>query len=119
MTQPFLYQELDTSQQEIRLLSITSIRNGNITCSREIVSLLTKPTFTALSYVWGDAGKTEDITVSWEVSAATLNLANAPRHVQDIWTPLFRDREPNTFRTWGDAICINQMDPKERTSKVQ
>ncbi|PVH88128.1 HET-domain-containing protein [Cadophora sp. DSE1049] len=119
MTRPLLYQKLDTSQQEIRLLRITSLENGKVSCSLETVSLHTTPQFAALSYVWGDSSKTEDVTVNGEVFAATMNLANALRHVQDIWANLFTDREPGTFRIWVDAICINQTDMLERTYQVQ
>ncbi|KAH7327228.1 heterokaryon incompatibility protein-domain-containing protein [Rhexocercosporidium sp. MPI-PUGE-AT-0058] len=119
MNAPSLYQRLNISQQEIRLLEIISVENGKVSCSLSLVSLQTKPHYAALSYVWGDALKTEDILVNGEVFAATTNLANALRYVQGTWSDLFPDRDPSKFRIWVDAISINQQDIEERNAQVQ
>jgi hypothetical protein len=61
-----IYTPLDASNRQIRLLRVepASEEAAPIVCTLEIASLDDNLDFTALSYVWGDATITEDITLS-------------------------------------------------------
>ncbi|KAF2108352.1 heterokaryon incompatibility protein-domain-containing protein, partial [Lophiotrema nucula] len=129
MSTPYsFYQALDANKQEIRLLEIISpsspasspiVPLESVQCRLHTVSLLHKPTFTALSYVWGDATEREDITVNGVAFPATLNLASALKYVRAHWQNQFPGRDVSTFRIWADAVCINQTDLDERSQQVQ
>lgn len=65
--------------------------------------------YEALSYVWGDATKTELLICNKKMLKITANLAAALRAI----------RRPETLRTlWVDGICINQQDMDEMASQV-
>ncbi|KAF2246905.1 heterokaryon incompatibility, partial [Trematosphaeria pertusa] len=73
-------------------------------------SLDEKPTFEALSYVWGDPQSRKRIRCSGKNLSVTRSLALA----------LNRIRNPTTSRiVWADAICINQNDVEERNHQVR
>jgi hypothetical protein len=106
-----LYQPLDESRSEIRLLEVlSSAGDGGVKCRLSVSSLEGNPTFTALSYVWGDPGVTEDIILNDEVFPVTKNLSAALKYIKAHWCSYFPDRSPSLFRLWVDAICINQKD---------
>ncbi|KAJ4321489.1 hypothetical protein N0V84_005291 [Fusarium piperis] len=112
------YLPLDTSRQEIRLLEIVST-NPEIACRFHPVSLLDNPSFCALSYVWGDEGDTQDITVNDARQSITSSLANALEYAVFHWKATFPDRDVGSCRLWADAICINQADNQEKGQQVQ
>ncbi|KAF7504440.1 hypothetical protein GJ744_002244 [Endocarpon pusillum] len=65
--------------------------------------------YEALSYVWGDVTKSENLVCDKKILKITASLAAALRAV----------RWPKTLRTlWADGICINQQDKDERASQV-
>lgn len=114
------YQPLDPSKSEIRLLEIVetpSDASSHTTCKFSTVSLDDKPQFAALSYVWGDPNDTESVVVNDVEVTVTASLSNALKHVKKHWHSLGRPLA--NFRLWADAICINQDDPKEKSSQVQ
>jgi Heterokaryon incompatibility protein (HET) len=126
--QPSFYRPLDSSKQEIRILEIVTASNKtngivsplpSIECTVHTVSLLDKPVFNALSYVWGDANIIEEIQVEGVTVPITTSLAIALKFVPGHWKNEFRDRDISTFRIWADAICINQNDLDERAQQVQ
>ncbi|KAF8860906.1 HET-domain-containing protein [Acephala macrosclerotiorum] len=104
-------QSLDRTRKEIRVLLLQPLTSGpSIQASTITASLLEKPSYEALSYVWGDASITQPITFnSTPDFPVTRNLAIALHHLR-----LF-DRER---RLWVDALCINQNDVKERNEQV-
>jgi hypothetical protein len=114
-----IHQPLDERRSEIRLIEIISSGgSGRVKCRLSVSSLEDNPEFAALSYVWGDPKVTEDIILNNEIFPVTTNLAAALKHVKAHWCNAFPDRSPGLFRIWADAICINQKDPKERSSQV-
>ncbi|KAH8650011.1 heterokaryon incompatibility protein-domain-containing protein [Xylariales sp. PMI_506] len=112
---------LDNPGSEIRLLSFedTHLEPCRLSCRTVHVSLLDAPSFTALSYVWGDPFVTEDITLDNQPYTTTVNLADALRHVRRHWQDAFPCRDPRELLFWADALCINQGDPAERSAQVQ
>jgi len=65
--------------------------------------------YTALSYVWGDASQKRVIFIDKRPSQITINLAEALddlRHQHII------------LRLWADAICIDQSNISERNNQV-
>ncbi|KAH0545136.1 hypothetical protein FGG08_000748 [Glutinoglossum americanum] len=116
-----LYEPLDMTRSEIRLLEILSStdKESTIKCRLYKMSLLEYPEYAALSYVWGDPTITEDIIVNGVVLPVTTNLAAALRCVPTHGIS-DRSKERDTpFRLWADAVCINQNDVRERSNQVQ
>jgi len=77
---------LDHSKQEIRLLEIIMadcIQNP-LECKLSTISLDDSEDFTALSYVWGNATDTVNITVNGLCTPITKNLALALQHLRGI-----------------------------------
>lgn len=81
-----------------------------ISCDLQIIRIdEAKDTYTAISYVWGDASKTTEIECCGHKLAITVNAEAALRAFRDSTTPqLF----------WMDAICINQFDNDEKGHQV-
>ena len=122
---------LETAGPEIRLLEIVSEDGdpGPVRCVLHTVSLADKPSFYALSYVWGDEGVTTPILVTPASTASssrgdeitlhvTVNLEAALRHVRAEWAGYTGAPDISSFRLWADAICINQSDLEERQQQV-
>ncbi|KAF7955338.1 uncharacterized protein EAE97_000597 [Botrytis byssoidea] len=103
-------QPLSLSNREIRILVLQPLSQGTpIQCTVETISLLSHPSYEALSYVWGDASIRQTITFNDTPFSVTQNLAIALYHLR---LPL------ESRRLWVDAICINQSDVKERNEQV-
>ncbi|KXX78589.1 Heterokaryon incompatibility protein 6, OR allele, partial [Madurella mycetomatis] len=79
-----MYEPLDPSRREIRLLRIEGgSYEGPIRCSLYTVSLdEVDLEFAALSYVWGDESMTKDVLVNNHLRAVTTNLESA---LQNFW----------------------------------
>jgi len=67
------------------------------------------PDYTALSYCWGSATNTTNITCDGRDFPITWNLQNALRRLRS---------KSKTRIVWADAICINQADTAERRQQV-
>jgi len=107
-----IYNGLDPSNDEIRLLSLQPARRRGapVTCSLTTVSLKDSPTYEALSYVWGDPTPVKSLLVDGQ----TLGVPYS------TWEVLQELRYTCKCRTvWIDAVCINQSDVEERTAQVQ
>ncbi|KAL8403269.1 hypothetical protein RB594_008502 [Gaeumannomyces avenae] len=68
-----------------------------------------RPEYQTLSYVWGSARVTEEISLNsipWQV---TVNLSCALRYLRHSSYPVV---------FWIDALCINQQDLEERSAQV-
>jgi hypothetical protein len=118
LNDPKLWQPLDKSRQEIRLIRFNPnySLDSLIRLSSFSVSLIDspKPLFNALSYAWGNASKTMPICIDGKVVQVTTNLESALRH---IWTSE-NTSELIKLPLWIDAICINQQDLEERNHQV-
>lgn len=78
------YHTLSSDEEQIRTLILHAGKVGEpIQCSLRIVSLVEKPSYDALSYVWGDASVTKAIQVEGVQFNATANLERALRHLRD------------------------------------
>ncbi|KAJ4257317.1 hypothetical protein NW762_008435 [Fusarium torreyae] len=113
-----IYTPLDRSRREIRLIEILSVK-PTIVCTLSTVSLDDNPRFSALSYLWGDAGNTKHITVNGITKGVTPSLANALEYIPYHWKKAFPGRNFKSFRLWADALCINQDDNQEKGHQVQ
>lgn len=80
-----------------------------LVCELVSTALDAAPPYRAVSYVWGDHGKVESITCSGLRREITVNLFEGLRRIRGT-------EDVETF--WADAICINQIDKKERSSQV-
>ena len=108
MALPPLYTPLDKGKEHIRILHLPpGAFDTDIRCELSIE--LTKTSFEALSYVWGDTDDNRVIEVQGHQMEITPNLESALRHIRD---------ESETRRLWVDALCINQGDNKERNHQV-
>jgi Heterokaryon incompatibility protein (HET) len=118
---PLKYTFLDPSLKEIRLIKILDPdpEVHSLNCRLSTVSLLDNPSFTALSYVWGDASITKDIMVDGSTAFIPINLAQALSLAKDHWQRQYPNRDPTEFRLWADALCINQKDVEEKNHQVQ
>ncbi|KAF4626566.1 hypothetical protein G7Y89_g11587 [Cudoniella acicularis] len=65
--------------------------------------------FTALSYVWGDSGKTELAHVDAQSVAITPTLDAALRDLRD---------STRVRKIWADALCIDQSNNEEKAQQV-
>jgi hypothetical protein len=129
------YQKLDPSHEEIRLLEIlpSSDNDAMVQCELVTVSLQDEPSYTALSYVWGDASVTDNIVMNGHTVAVSCNLAAALRSIRGVMVAGFEKQKQEVlrqiagtgiqitflpFRLWVDALCINQKDVPERNQQV-
>jgi len=104
-----LYPRTSSRPEDLRITIFEDVLNGN---DQKMVN-----GFQALSYVWGDPAKRQDLMVIIPVGgieivcklSVTANLAEALVHYP------FRDSH---VVLWADAICINQDDHEERAQQV-
>jgi hypothetical protein len=122
-----LYQPLDTSRRQIRLVEIFPATSANDTepvqCRLTVKYLDNAPPYLALSYVWGDATITQDIILNGMPRSVTTNLAAALWHFRKFGMPGETESEMRQVGSdqflWIDAICINQKDLRERSDEIQ
>ncbi|PMD32213.1 HET-domain-containing protein, partial [Hyaloscypha variabilis F] len=104
---------IDLSHQQIRLFELTSTTGAShLEGVFHVVSLSTLPTYTALSYTWGDPARTKLIEIGGNGLAIPLNL----------WWFLHSWNSSKLEKTnifWIDAICIDQTNILERNHQVR
>lgn len=106
-----LFEPLDASKAEIRLLQILPCENltDKVRCCLCKVSLNDSIKFDALSWCWGDGPRNGVIEIDGEEFGCSPNLEAALRQ--------FRERDiAKTF--WIDAACINQGDLEEKSTQI-
>ncbi|KAG9496680.1 hypothetical protein J7337_011460 [Fusarium musae] len=113
-----LYAPLNRSRREIRVIEILSTK-PRIVCNLTTVSLNQDPEFSAISYLWGDKGKSEAITVNGIENFITPSLANALEYVPYHWNNAFPERQSKSCRVWADALPINQNEKLEKSHQVE
>ena len=101
---------LQTDRQEIRTLTLKPGAFDNaIHCVMTTASLIDRPIYTALSFVWGNLEEPLMVYVDEIEIEVTQNLAMALRYI----------RKPDQdLVLWVDALSINQNDVEERKSQV-
>lgn len=105
-----LYQPLDASSREIRLVTIEAGTQDDIVCTLQAVSLSGDlPCYESVSYCWGDTTSRSRVIVDGQSLAISRNAHGVLKRVRDE----FVDRT-----IWIDAICINQADVAERGHQV-
>ncbi|KAF5563810.1 hypothetical protein FPHYL_5007 [Fusarium phyllophilum] len=114
-----LYQSLDTSKQEIRLIEI-STQTGDesiLECKLLPATLLTdaRKHYLALSYCAGDPTDTKEILVNGVRCNIFANLHHALVLARQYW---IRSSGEGPLRLWVDQLCINQHDLSERSHQV-
>lgn len=81
----------------------------SICCQLSVCSVDDEPSYTALSYVWGNPDITLPIFVNDIEVQITTNLFDA----------LTQLRENNVGTLWVDAVCIDQKNDEEKGHQVQ
>lgn len=106
-----VYRKLSIIRPSIRIISLQpGSSSESIKVKLTHVFIDEDPVYDALSYVWGDASKTIDITVdNNEHFPVTTNLYSALHCLRS---------EIESLEIWIDAISINQKDIEERSSQV-
>lgn len=103
---------LDANAHEIRLITLLQRSGPNdniIRCRLYKASLDDRPTFTALSYVWGSKETSFSISINNVPIRVGRNLLSALAGVGVRW---------GEITLWVDAICINQDDLVERARQI-
>jgi hypothetical protein len=113
--QPMAFPYEPLLQHEVRLVELlpSPLFSDIIECNLRNTSLLDKPSYEALSYVWNEPRALNgslSIMLHDRNFQVTGNLESALRHLRfcDI-----------TRELWIDAICINQLDIQERNLQVR
>src|SRR5947207_12537416 len=108
----YQYQPLE-HPTHIRILHLKpGDRSEPLRCRIEPVDLTQRPSYQAISYVWGSSDKPYHI----EVDDGSRIFLTASLHdaLRDI-----RSLRICSHTLWADAICINQEDVKERSQQIQ
>ena len=105
-----IYEDLDFSERQIRLLHLLpGSWEEPICCSLQVVSLDEKPVYQGLSYAWGKLNFVKTVQVDERPFRITANL----------WAALRRLRRTKHERIlWIDALSINQQNLDERSYQV-
>jgi hypothetical protein len=105
-----LYEPLDRSLLQIRLLELLPGNNGDlIRCRLHPSRFLCEGGYEALSYVWGNPMEVKTILVNDTDVHITPNLEAALHCI--------RCRHKSRY-LWIDAVCINQNDNREKNHQV-
>jgi Heterokaryon incompatibility protein (HET) len=94
----YIFEPLEDTDR-IRLLTLqpTADNDASLIATLSHVSLAAKPTFEAISYVWGEPVFSQEVQLPEGTLAITENLSNALRRFR--LTDLPR-------ALWADQICI-------------
>jgi hypothetical protein len=110
--QEFTYTPLGSTQSTRLIKILPGEAISSMKCHIFEINLHDIPVagYSALSYCWGSASKTEPITLNHYPFFVTENLYAALQVLRE-------SHSTNLF--WIDAICINQSDLEERSAQVQ
>jgi hypothetical protein len=108
----YAYSDLPLDGTHIRLLKLEpGKREDFIHCHLEPTTLeAAKGTYECISYVWGSMVEIRRILVDGHWIYVTLNLFHALQHFRHA-------KEERTL--WADAICIQQLNTREKGMQVQ
>jgi hypothetical protein len=107
-----LYDALPLTGDKIRIISLLPSQEINdILCHMETAELAEKPSYNALSYLWGEPNADcRFVFINGIQLRVRQNLYQALLHLRSKFTGV---------RLWVDAICINQSDADERSQQVR
>jgi hypothetical protein len=105
---------LDKSTASIRLLRFLPSVKDTIACSFQTFNLDDGPSYTALSYTWGEPSPTSDILLDGVSFSVRENLSDAHRAILNRTST----GELEVSFLWVDALCFNQQDQQERSHQV-
>ena len=117
------YEFLRPSHLEIRLLTLCPVGTpasvgqttappgtSPVSCTLKTVSLHECPSYTALSYTWGETTPCKTIRVDGKAVTVRANLEAALSHIQE---------DDRAVTLWVDAICIDQKNMGEKSQQVR
>jgi Heterokaryon incompatibility protein (HET) len=111
--QNFHYEALDRNQDSIRLARLQcDSQDGTGKCSLEHHQLAKAPAYTAVSYTWGNRFVRAPILLDG-------NSVLVGKNLRDFLHIMSMSAEPKSLLLWIDALCINQVDVRERNHQVQ
>ncbi|TVY32068.1 Heterokaryon incompatibility protein 6,OR allele [Lachnellula subtilissima] len=105
---------LAPDSKSIRVLDLDEARDlsdrGELSGQLRVVSLIEKPSYLALSYVWGTFASPENT-----ISCGTDSI----KITSNCWSALWHIRKAfGQVTIWVDSICINQDDDEEKASQI-
>jgi hypothetical protein len=117
----FVYEPLDLTRNQIRLLRIEYAGDTSINCLVESFDQEQCPAYEALSYVWGSVVPVHSIKVNGKPFQIRSNLFHFLQHAAqhsivsirtdtDVYRPIY---------LWIDQLCIDQDSVRERNHQVQ
>ncbi|ORY18343.1 heterokaryon incompatibility protein-domain-containing protein [Clohesyomyces aquaticus] len=111
MDDPYLDAHLDLKSRGFRLLQVQPSEEGEpIRCTLQSYTLQDHPPYTALSYMWGENFRYDDIEINGAKMLARENL----------WCFLDKMRRQGCDKLlWIDAVCINQGKVHEVNHQVR
>ena len=112
----YSYIPLSDNVEHFRLLTVDSISSyggtwTRLNCELDWWSIDVAPSYTALSYRWGD-----DVSAAVYINGRSLAI---PRSLHSFLGCLAeRPEHSSTIRFYADAICINQSNGDEQSSQI-
>lgn len=106
-----LYQYNPLRPSEIRLIRLHPARSWIIKCDIFHFPLGEAPSYTAISYAWGDVGHEHGIELHGITVPVTVSLHGALRAL--------RERGGRHVWVWADALCIDQQNGDEKRNQLR
>jgi hypothetical protein len=103
----FVYDELDATKRQIRLLRFCQRGDKLINVSLETVSLHERLDYHCLSYVWGGPDRVWPVLVNGVEVLVTKSLGEALQRLES---------NNDIHLLWTDALCINQSEDSDEKS---
>ena len=106
----FVHSPLSKSAKAIRLLDLHPAYEKQAEVRGRIrdANLDNRPSYKALSYVWGNP----EVTLPIIVNGGTYRVT------ENCYAALQRLRNTDQSRVWVDAVCINQGDDQEKSAQI-
>lgn len=104
----YMYNPLEDMQ--LRLVRILPERKTMIKCEILHASIENPPPYTAVSYAWGDPGRTRKIELGGSLIPISISLYGALEALR---------LKNESVMVWADALCIDQQNSVERSQQVQ
>ena len=100
-----------SAETTIRILTLyPGVAGTRLEGRLDFANLDDKPQYEAISYVWGDPTRCDEIMIDGKALGLTQSISDALQRIR------LRD-EPRAI--WADQVCINQDDLSERGHQVK